>query len=63
MDIPNIASTTKGPTNEIGTAMTGMTVERQSPRNKKTTRVTRMNASRMVSMTCSIEAFKNLDTS
>ena len=36
------------PTNETGTAITGIKVERQSPKNKKTTIATKTKASNKV---------------
>ena len=44
---------------DIATARIGIKVERQSPRNIKTTRATSINASRSVSITCSIDASRN----
>ena len=51
------------PTSDTGTARVGMSVERQSPRNKKTTRATNTNASNNVRKTSSMEASRNAETS
>ncbi|GAQ48759.1 hypothetical protein FPK15_contig00017-0012 [Flavobacterium psychrophilum] len=51
------------PTSDTGTAIAGIIVERQSPKNKKTTNPTRINASIKVCSTFSIEASKNLEAS
>ncbi len=51
------------PTNETGTAMVGIKVERQSPKNRKTTIATSTNASNKVWTTFSMDASKNFATS
>ncbi len=60
---PNIFIKIKAPINEIGTAIIGISVERQSPRKMKTTIATNTNASPKVCTTFSIEASKKLETS
>ena len=55
--------TKNAPIKETGTAMIGINVERQSPKNINTTSATKIKASRKVSITCSIEESKNLETS
>ncbi|MNE87728.1 hypothetical protein D3C80_1849620 [compost metagenome] len=54
---------TNVPTNETGTAIAGITVERQSPKKRNTTKPTKIKASTKVWITFSIEASKNLETS
>ncbi|MNS69904.1 hypothetical protein D3C86_1071600 [compost metagenome] len=54
---------TNVPTSETGTAIAGITVERQSPKKRKTTNPTKIKASIKVWITFSIEASKNLETS
>ena len=63
IDSPNNCITKKDPINETGTAIIGINVERQSPKNKKTTIPTRINASLSVCKTCSTEASRTLETS
>ena len=53
----------KVPTSETGTARVGISVERQSPRKRKTTRATRTNASNRVWSTFSMDASRKADTS
>ena len=63
IDKPKNWMTKKEPISDTGTAKIGIKVERQSPRNKNTTSATKINASRSVWITCSIEASKNCETS
>ena len=51
------------PINDTGTARVGINVERQSPRNRNTTRATSTKASPRVCTTFSIEASRNAETS
>ncbi len=60
MERPNNCMTKNAPISDTGTARIGIRVERQSPRNRNTTRATRMKASRNVWITCSIEASRKL---
>ena len=55
--------TKKAPIKETGTAKIGIKVERQSPRKINTTKATYKKASLSVSITLSIDASKNLETS
>ncbi len=61
--IPNSCMKAKVPTSDTGTAIAGISVERQSPRKMKTTRPTSTNASTSVCSTFSIDASRNVDTS
>ena len=61
--IPKNCIKKKVPIKETGTAIAGIRVERQSPKNKNTTKLTSKNASTKVCNTFSMEASKNLDTS
>ena len=63
MVIPKSCIKKNVPTKEIGTAITGIKVERQSPKKINTTNATNINASTNVCITFSIDASKNLDTS
>ena len=45
---PNACMAMNEPTSDTGTAMAGISVERQSPRNRNTTNATRIKASRRV---------------
>ena len=63
MVIPNNCIKAKVPINDTGTAIAGINVERQSPRNRNTTNPTKIKASTKVWITLSIEASKNLETS
>ena len=55
--------TKNAPIKETGTAKIGINVERQSPRKINTTIATKIKASLKVSITCSIDASRNLETS
>ncbi|MNR64455.1 hypothetical protein D3C85_1871080 [compost metagenome] len=55
--------TTKVPMSETGTARVGIRVDRQSPRNTKTTSATSTKASASVWSTFSVEASRKLETS
>ncbi|MNX60923.1 hypothetical protein D3C86_918420 [compost metagenome] len=61
--MPKNCINTNVPIRDTGTAIAGITVERQSPRNRNTTNPTRIKASIKVCITFSIEASRNLDTS
>ena len=63
IESPNNCITKNAPTKDTGTAIIGIKVDLQSPKNKKTTIATSIKASLNVCNTCSIEASKKLDTS
>lgn len=63
IDSPSRSMTKNVPINDTGTARVGINVERQSPKNKKTTNATSTKASNSVCTTFSIDASKKLDTS
>ena len=54
---PSASITAKVPISATGTAMSGISVARQLPRNRKTTMMTRMKASTSVCSTSSTLAF------
>ena len=63
MESPKSCIIKNAPTKDTGTAIIGINVERQSPKNKNTTTATNIKASRRVCNTCSMEASKKLETS
>ena len=60
---PNISMKKNVPISETGTARVGIRVDRQSPRNRKTTRATNTKASNRVWSTFSMEASRKAETS
>ena len=61
--IPKNCIKKKVPIKETGTAIAGIKVDLQSPKNINTTKLTNKKASINVCITFSIEASKNLETS
>jgi len=63
IESPKASAKKNDPIKDTGTAIIGTSVERTSPKKSKTTKLTKINASRRVFITSSMEASRKRDTS